>query len=107
MSGLGALMDVERWGKPIEREVRRRMHVAVATYAYEVADAPIMTDRQWDELAQNINARMGTCHPLLDEFFASQFSPMTGLWIHQHPELGKVKAEFERFGPALKELYGS
>lgn len=85
-----------RWGLAIEHEVRARIRVTVATYAYEIADSPIMSDFQWDALAQSINPKLGTCHPLVDEFFAAHFSPMTGMWIHQHPELDKVKALYER-----------
>lgn len=97
-----AQIDAERpprppWGAPVEREVRRRIRCAVATYAYEIADNPIMTDAEWDRLAQEINPKLGTCHPLLDEFFVVHFSPMTGMWIHQHPELDGIRTIYERF----------
>lgn len=97
--------SVERWGSPIEREVRRRIHLCIATYAYEVADRPIMSDAQWDEMAQLVNPKQGTCHPLVDEFFITEFSPMTGLWIHKHPQLDAVKQGFERFEVSMRELY--
>lgn len=88
-----ALLDTtERpWGLAIEQEVKRRIDLAVATYAYEIADNPIMSDDDWDKMAQFINPRLGTCHPILDEFFAAEFSPMTGMWIHTHPELDKIE----------------
>lgn len=89
--------DTKRWGDPIEREVHRRISVAVAAYAYEIKDTPIMSDYVFDRLAQSINPRMGTCHPLLDEFFASKFSPMTGMWIHEHPELPKIAQLYRRY----------
>lgn len=85
------------WGAPIEVEVRNRIQLSVATYAYELRDSPIMVDLDWDRLAQGINPRLGTCHPLVDEFFAGQFSPMTGVWIHEHPELDKIKRLFDRY----------
>ena len=85
-----------RWGRAIEVETKRRIKLCVATYAYEIADAPIMSDGEWDRLAQEINPRLGTCYPLVDEFFAAHFSPMTGMWIHSHPELEKVKMLYER-----------
>ena len=94
------------WGTPIEQEVRRRITVAVAAYAYEVLDISIMADHDFDRLAQTINPQQGTCHPLLDEFFAHRFSPMTGMWIHDHPELPKIKAIFERwYSGVVKEAY--
>ena len=85
------------WGSPIERQVRIRIVVSVAAYAYEIANSPLMGDYQWDWMAQQINPEMGTCHPLLDEFFAAHFSPMTGMWIHDHPELDKIAAIYERY----------
>ena len=85
-----------KWGRAIEVEVRRRIHLSVATYAYEVMDSPIMPDHVWDQLAQTINPQLGTCHPIIDEFFAAHFSPMTGMWIHLHPELDAVKRTYER-----------
>lgn len=85
------------WGSPVELETRRRITLCVATFAYEVADAPFMDDHTWDRLAQSIRPRMGTCHPLLDEFFVGHFSPMTGMWIHDHPELDKVRETYERY----------
>lgn len=85
------------WGSPIERERRRRIHLSVWTYAYEVLDAPIVSDHEWDFVAQRINVRMGTGHLDLDHFFASEFSPMTGMWIHNHPELDGIRKIYERF----------
>lgn len=84
------------WGRAIEHETRRRIRLAVAAYAYEVASSPIMEDHQFDLLAQTINPKLGTCHPAIDEFFAHQFSPMTGMWIHDHPELGGIRKIYER-----------
>lgn len=91
------LPSTEAWGSPIEIETRRRIRASVATYAYEVVDKPIMGDRAWDLLVQTINPRLGTCHLMLDEFFATQFSPMTGMWIHHHPELDKIKLLFDKY----------
>ena len=85
------------WGTPIEVERRRRISLSVATYAYEIADNPIMDDAMWDWTAAQIDRRVPTGHPLLDEFFLTQFSAMTGMWIHQHPELEKIKAIYERY----------
>lgn len=81
---------------PADIEQRRRIQIAVATYAYEIADRPIMGDAQWDILAARINRRQGTCSPELDHFFVAEFSPMTGMWIHNHPELAGIKRIYDR-----------
>lgn len=85
-------LDLGDWGSPIELEVRRRIRVSIAAYAYEMLDRPIMSDTEFDKLAQSIRPKVGTCHPLLDEFFVTRFSPMTGMWIHDHPELARIKS---------------
>ena len=71
--------------------------VAESTMRSEIANAPLFSDNTWDSMAQLINPRMGTYHPLLDEFFATQFSPMTGMWIHDHPELEAIKRTHDRY----------
>ena len=85
-----------RWGQVIEVEVRKRITVAVGAYAYEVANKPVMTDDAWDKLAQSINPKLGTCHPILDEFFHTEFSPMTAMWIHNHPDLEGIERCYHR-----------
>jgi hypothetical protein len=99
---LTTIPEGKLWGSPVEIEVRKRIGIAVAAYAYEIANTPIMTDDQFDWAAEQINRRMGTCHPILDEFFATQFSPMTGMWIHQHPELDGIKRTFTHYYSALR-----
>lgn len=95
-----------RWGLPLEQEVRRRIQISVAAYAYEIKDTPIMGDATFDRIAQTINPKMGTCHPLLDEFFVTKFSPMTGMWIHEHPELGKIAKLYDRYySGVIKEMF--
>lgn len=93
------------WGSPVEREVRRRITVSVAAYAYEIADTPIMNDLTFDWLCGQISPKVGTCHPIVDEFFAHRFSPMTGMWIHEHPELDGIKRVFTRYYNALRDHY--
>lgn len=93
------------WGTPLEMEVRRRITVSVAAYAYEIANKPIMSDLTFDWLAQQISPEIGTCHPLIDEFFIDRFSPMTGMWIHDHPELGSIERTFERYYAVTRDHF--
>lgn len=90
-------LECGKWGRAIEIETRRRIRLCIATYAYEIADEQIMTDDAWDHLAQTINPKLGTCHPLVDEFFVTEFSPMTGMWIHKHPEIEGIKRLYEKY----------
>jgi len=91
----GREMALGDWGSPIELETRRRIRVSIAAYAYEFLSREIMSDAEFDKLAQSIRPKMGTCHPILDEFFVVHFSPMTGMWIHHHPALAGIKSLYQ------------
>jgi hypothetical protein len=95
------------WGNSIEQEVRLRIRVSVAAYAYEIANKPIMSDAIFDWLASKVQRTMGTCHPLLDEFFAVEFSAMTGMWIHKHPELDGIASIFTRYYTVMRDHFES
>ena len=93
------------WGKPVEVERRNRIKLAVAAYAYEKESDSIMSDGDFDKLCLEINPNMPTvennhCPTLierykkLDEFWANEFQPDTGQWIHKHPELELVKSTY-------------
>lgn len=72
-----------------------RIKVAVAALAYEKFK-PIMSDTQYDQLSQLVytERNIATGNHRLDRFFRRHFTPDTGLWVHQHPNL-----------PALEDIY--
>lgn len=78
-------------------ETRNRIKLSVAAYAYEFKDNPIMSDADFDELASKIDTSVSTTNPRLDYFFAKNFQPDTGMWIHKHPELSKIDYLYERY----------
>ena len=84
------------WGTPVERERRNRIRLSLAAYAYEFLNIQIMTDAEFDCLAQTINREIDTGHVVLDKFFREEYSAMTGMWIHKHPELKKLEHTFVR-----------
>jgi hypothetical protein len=86
-----------RWGSIEERERRRRISISVLAYAYEIVDNPIIDDFSWDWAAGRIQPEIMTGHPLLDEFFRFEYSRMTAMWIHLHPELDKIALIYDRF----------
>ena len=69
----------------VDDERRRRIRVALAAYAYEIEDAPIMPDAEYDALARSINPAVSTGHAVLDAFFRKKFQPHTGAWVREHP----------------------
>ena len=68
------------------QQTRARIRLAVAAWAYEVHDDPILTDAEFDALALSIDVRESTSRPDLDEWFRENFNPSTGMWVHNHPE---------------------
>ena len=88
------------WGTKIEQEKHRRIRLALAAYSYEFHSHSIMSDGEYDELSKQIDKTAKTGNKRLDNFFAIHFDPDTGMWIHNHPELHKIKALY-------KQLYGN
>lgn len=84
------------WGSTEEHERRNRIRLAVAAYAYEVKNNPILTDDEFDALAAAIDPAVTTGHPVYDEFFLTKFVPYTGLWVHDYPEPRKLDALYQR-----------
>jgi hypothetical protein len=78
-------------------EIRNRIKLCVAAYAYEVENESIMPDAEFDALAKKINKDKRTGKPRLDLFFRLHFDPSTGVWIRLHPELDKIRFLYERY----------
>ena len=81
----------------INQEIRNRIRLSVAAYAYEYMDDPIMSDTEFDQLALKINPNEKTGNRKLDNFFKKHFMPDTGMWIHQHPEKEKLKYIYKEY----------
>ena len=75
----------------VNQEIRNRIRLSVAAYAYEYKDDPIMSDDDFDKLAKKINPEEKTGNRKLDNFFKKEFSADTGMWIHKHPEKNKLE----------------
>jgi len=75
----------------VERQRRIRIRLALAAYAYEYDNDSIMSDAEFDWLADQVIPSIATGHDKMDKFFKEQFEPDTGMWIHQHPEFNKLK----------------
>ena len=79
----------------VELERHRRILVSVWAYAYEFESVSLVSDARFDQVCYLINPAIETGRPLLDDFFKRQFQPDTGMWIHHHPELDKVRRLYE------------
>lgn len=81
----------------INQEIRNRIRLSVAAYAYEFEDDSIMGDTEFDSLARSINVAEKTGHKKLDSFFKKHFMPDTGMWIRNHPDLSGIKFIYETY----------
>ena len=86
-----------KWGSKVEKEVRRRIKLSVAAYAYEFKDAQIISDAEFDKMCLEVDVKVDTGNKVMDSFFKKHFDPSTGQWIHKHPELAKIAQLYERF----------
>ncbi len=80
--------------KRLEIERMNRINAALGAYAYEIMDDPIYTDEKWDNICRSINPFVKTGR--LDDFFADEFDPSTGVWIYKHPEVMGIAAIYQR-----------
>jgi hypothetical protein len=80
-----------------ETERRNRIRLSVAAYAYEVHDDPIMSDSEFDDLANKINVQKTTGNEIMDDFFREEFSPHTGQWIHKHPNKLRLENIYTKY----------
>ena len=77
------------------REIRNRIRLSLASYAYEYHDDSLMTDAEFDKLSREINPNEKTGNELIDRFFREEFMVDSGMWIRRHPELDKLKLIYE------------
>ena len=81
----------------INTEIRNRIRLSVAAYAYEYENTQIMSDSEFDQLSCMINPNEKTGNRKLDNFFRKHFDPSTGMWIRKHPERRKIAWLYERY----------
>jgi hypothetical protein len=82
---------ISDWGSAIEIEIKNRINLSAAAYAYEYMNQPIMSDGDFDALCLRINPQLKTGNKKLDKFFSTEFDPSTGMWIHKHPEKNRLR----------------
>lgn len=81
----------------INQEIRNRIKLSVAAYAYEFLNDSIMSDHDFDQLSLQINPQQETGNKKMDDFFKKHFKPDTGMWIRAHPEIDKLNYLYKNF----------
>jgi len=85
------------WGSEKEKQIRLRIQLSVAAYAYEIDNNSIMSDAEFDEKCLLIDPDFKTGNRKMDNFFKKHFNPSTGQWIHKHPEKRKINGIYTKF----------
>jgi hypothetical protein len=85
------------WGTEIEKQIRLRIKLSIAAYAYEFNNDSIMSDSDFDKECLKVDVSMDTGNKKLDEFFRNEFDPSTGQWIHKHPETHLIKELYFKY----------
>jgi hypothetical protein len=75
----------------IEIEIRKRIRLLIAAYAYEYLAESWLSDYEFDKLAYSIDPTITTGHDVMDKFFKEEFHPATGSWIYDLPREEKDK----------------
>ena len=79
------------------QEIKNRIKISVAAFAYEYLNSPIMSDAEFDSLSQQIDITKQTGNKTLDTFFEKYFTPDSGVWIHKHPEKNKLEYLYKEY----------
>lgn len=80
-----------------EIETRRRIKLSIWAYAYEFENHSVVSDAVYDVESYQVDLSVETDRLDLDYWLRAFFDPSTGLWIHGHPELSRIKQLYERF----------
>ena len=90
-------IKARKYNPIIDNETRIRIKVALYAYAYEYEATSLVSDAEFDSLCYQIDLNVNTRRPDLDTWFRKYFQPHTGQWIHNHPELEKIKSIYHRY----------
>ena len=85
-------------------ETKLRIDVAVAAYAYEVENDPIVSDAEFDAMCARVRPTVPTGRFILDAFFQREFKPHTGQWVHSHPDIAGLRRIYLMKKPAQESV---
>lgn len=81
----------------VSLEIRKRIKLSVAAYAYEFLNESVMSDTEFDKLSEEVDTSISTGNEELDTFFKESFDPCTGSWVHKHPEKDKLLSIYKLY----------
>jgi hypothetical protein len=81
----------------VSEQIRLRIKLSVAAYAYEYRNNSIMSDAEFDEMSYLVDTGIATGNRKLDNFFKKHFEPATGMWVRKHPDKKGLVNIYERY----------
>ena len=81
----------------INLEIKNRIRLSVAAYAYEFLSESIMSDHDYDQLSREIDVNKDTGNKKMDEWFKKFFVPDSGMWVRSHPEVAKLDYLYKKY----------
>ena len=85
------------YSEEVDKQIKVRIKLSVCAYAYEFHNDSIISDGEFDDLSKQVNLNIDTRLPHMDSWFRDNFEPDTGMWIHKHPELDRVKRLYVKY----------
>jgi len=79
------------------KEIRNRILISVYAYAYELCNDSLVSDYEYDRLAQEIDVNVSTNNIILDRFFKNRYVSYSGSWISIHPEIEKIREIYNKY----------
>lgn len=78
----------------VNPEIKLRIDVAVAAYAYEFENVSLVDDAKFDAMCRAVRPELSTGNERLDTFFRDEFQPHTGQWVHKHRDIPGLRRIF-------------
>ena len=86
-----------KWGSKKEIEKRNRILISIYAYSYEFENDSLISDSEYDKLAEEINTKIGTGNRKMDLFFKLNYTPDSGMWIRNHPDLEGLRRIYRKY----------
>ena len=87
-------------------QIRLRIKLSVAAFAYEYKSDSIMPDAEFDRLSYLVDTSIATGNRKLDNFFKKHFEPATGMWVRKHPDKKGLVNIYERYYKTKEQTNG-
>lgn len=91
--------------RTVKEEAELRFKVALYAYAYEIESDSLVSDTEFDRLAAMIDPKRVTGDVKLDRFFAKEFAPHTGSWVHAYPYLKQLAKAYREHQATQGDMF--